>query len=112
MANPEDQAKILASYYKSGIIKLDREGVLGYSDGEVFTLPALNEYKHLALTGSGDSFMTGFIYGLEKNLSFKEVVLSGVITRAKLMNHTNSFEASINPEEMSSLLLRYKSLIS
>lgn len=110
-SDPKEQARILSTYYKKGIIKLDKKGVLGYDDGKVFLVPTIKEFQHVALTGTGDSFLSGFIYGLSQNLSFKESVLSGAITRAKFMSAKHSCDVDCDITGLNSYISKYQSTI-
>lgn len=111
MQEPKDQARILSTYYRQGVIKLGKEGVFAYDNGQVFRVPPLRDFRYVEQSGSGDSFMTGFIYGLAENYNFKDCVLAGSITRAKLMSHKPCIEAPCSKEELDGLIIKYKDMI-
>ncbi|MGI6595042.1 MAG: carbohydrate kinase family protein [Christensenellales bacterium] len=111
LSDPKAQARILSTYYKKGIIKLGKDGVLGYDGQDVYTIPAIKEFRHIAQTGSGDSFLTGFIYGLSKDMSFKDAVLSGAITRGKFMSEKDACDVNFTARELDAYIARYRDTI-
>ncbi|HHX49601.1 MAG TPA: carbohydrate kinase family protein [Clostridiales bacterium] len=111
MTEPRDQARILSTYYKKGIIKLGKDGVLGYDGQDVYMVPTIREFRHIGQTGSGDSFLTGFIYGLNNNMSFKDTVLSGAITRGKFMSERDILDVDFTANELESYIQRYRQTV-
>lgn len=110
-SKPEDQIRILASYYKAGVIKQGEEGVIGYHDGKIFKVPAVKEFRRNAISGGGDSFLTGFIYGLHKGYDFKTTVLSGSLARGKFMSENLAYDTCCSVVDLENLISRYRDIV-
>lgn len=105
--NVKDAAKILKQYFDKVVIKLDKDGCLGYDD-EIFYIPTLNEYKAIDSTGAGDAFLAGFSYGILNDYSFKNSILLGNITGGKSVTGIGALKEYYNEKE---LLIKYNEAV-
>lgn len=80
--NVNDALDILHKYLEKVIIKLDKDGCLGY-DGEKFIVPCIENTNCIDSTGAGDAFLAGFCYGLYHDYDFRDCILLGNLTGAK-----------------------------
>ncbi len=106
----ERALKLLNQYFEKPIVKLGKEGCAGL-DGEVFTVANIPEFSCVDATGAGDAFLAGFIYGLYRDLPFKECILAGNITGGKCVTGIGCLTEYITAEEIEKYLEKYKDFI-
>jgi sugar/nucleoside kinase (ribokinase family) len=103
----EDALEELKKHFIKVIIKLDCEGCLGY-DGELFTVPPIDEFKCVDSTGAGDAFLAGFVYGLYYDYSFKDCILLGNLTGGKAVTGIGALSSYLTEKELLKLSEQYK----
>jgi len=94
MRRAEDAARALGRLARTVVVKLGPRGVLVFSDGELFRIPA-KKVRVLDTTGAGDSFNAGFLARFLKRGSIRESAESGIAAAARCVRHiggTTAFE--------------------
>ena len=79
-ANVDDALDILSRYFPQAMVKLDREGCLIKEGGVKTLIPPLTGITAVDATGAGDTFLSGFLYGLYHGHPFADCVRFGNIT--------------------------------
>lgn len=102
---PQTAAEVLARYFDRVLIKLDRDGCLGYENGRMFTVPPVLFGEAVDTTGAGDAFSAGLSYGLFHGYAFADCLLLGNITGSKCVSAVGCLGASLAEEE---LLARFR----
>jgi sugar/nucleoside kinase (ribokinase family) len=90
----EDAAKALGKLARTVAVKLGARGVLVFSEGEVFRIPA-KKVRVVDTTGAGDSFNAGFLVRFLQGKSIRESARSGIAAAARCVRHvggTTAFE--------------------
>lgn len=106
--NPEDAIKFLAQYFEKPIVKLDKDGCMGMENGEIFTVPSINEFKRVDSTGAGDAFLAGLMYGLFHDYSFRDCILFGNLTGGKCVTGIGCLTEYFKENELVEKLKEYK----
>jgi len=88
----EDAAKALGELARTVAVKLGERGVLVYSEGELFRVPAVKA-RVVDTTGAGDSFNAGFLARFLKGGSIRECAHAGVIAAARCVRHVGGTAA-------------------
>ena len=70
----DEAIEVLAKYFKKAMVKLDKEGCLIKENGIKKLVPPLEGITRVDSTGAGDSFLSGFIYGLYHQYEFEECI--------------------------------------
>lgn len=99
-STPQAAAEVLAQYLDRVLVKLDRDGCLGYENGEMFTVPPVSFGKAVDATGAGDAFSAGFAYGLFHGYAFADCLLLGNITGGKCVSAVGCLGASLTEAEL------------
>ncbi len=78
----EKAADVLGQFFLDVIIKVDKDGCFykNMRNGEVMIIPPMQGVVAVDSTGAGDSFMSGFIYGLMHEKSIPECIAYGNVT--------------------------------
>lgn len=106
---PEEAVKFLSQYFEKPIVKLDKDGCMGMENGEIFTVPVIDEYKRVDSTGAGDAFLAGLMYGLFYGYSFKDCILLGNLTGGKCVTGVGCLTNYFEENELIEKLNEYKS---
>lgn len=106
----KEALKILGEYFEKPLVKLGRYGCAGF-DGEYFKIDNIDEFKCVDATGAGDAFLSGFIYGLYNDLTFKECILAGNITGGKCVTGVGCLTEFLSESEFGVYFDKYKYLI-
>lgn len=104
----EQAADVLADFFDSVIIKLDRHGCLLQEKNKRKIIPSLPCFLNRDSTGAGDAFMAGLMYGLYHGYSLEESVLFGNITGGKCVTGVGCLGATCNEEELHSIFGQYR----
>ena len=108
--DPQKALDFLRNYFEKPIVKLGKDGCVGYDNG-YFTVDNIDEFKCVDATGAGDAFLAGFIYGLYNNLDFKQCILAGNITGGKCVTGVGCLTEYVNEKELTKYLNKYNYLI-
>lgn len=100
----EEAAKVLSKYFDKVLIKLDKDGCLGYENGEFFTVKPIENIKAVDSTGAGDAFLAGFIYGLYHKKTFRESIMLGNVTGGKCVGSVGCLSGYAEEKELLTLL--------
>lgn len=106
---PEDAVRFLSQYFEKPIVKLDKDGCMGMENGEIFTVPSIDEFKRVDSTGAGDAFLAGLMYGLYYDYSFKDCILLGNLTGGKCVTGIGCLTNYFKENELLEKLKEYKS---
>lgn len=68
-------------------ITLGEDGAMAIANGEVITVPAFPVQKVDDLTGAGDLFASGFLYGLARGRSLTEALNLGCMSASEVISH-------------------------
>ena len=79
---PEDAARELGKLARTVAVKLGARGVLVFTEGEIFRVPAL-KVRAVDTTGAGDSFNAGFLARFLRGGSIRECAQAGVAAAAR-----------------------------
>lgn len=109
--NAEDAAYELKRYFDKVVVKIDKDGCIGIDGEEIFTVPSIDEFKHVDSTGAGDAFLAGFMYGLFYDYSLKECILLGNLTGGKAVTAAGALSAYLKENELLELKEKYKYMI-
>lgn len=104
--NVNNALDILHKYLEKVIIKLDKDGCLGY-DGEKFIVPSIENTNCIDSTGAGDAFLAGFCYGLYHDYDFRDCILLGNLTGAKCVTCIGALSSYYSEDE---LLSKYREI--
>ncbi len=91
----EDAARSLGKLARTVAVKLGARGVLVFSQGEAFRIPA-QKVRVVDTTGAGDSFNAGFLAHFLRGASIRECAKSGIAAAARCVRKvggTAAFEA-------------------
>ncbi len=108
---PKEALVELSKYFKKAVVKVDKDGVLGYEDGKTIKVSSIPEFKLKDSTGAGDNFLAGFVYGIVKGLSFSDTLLAGTVTGGKSITEIGCFKGRVNENQMKDYLKKYQHLI-
>lgn len=97
---PEEAAKVLSKYFDKVIVKIDKDGCLGYENGEFFTVEPLKDVIRVDSTGAGDAFLAGFIYGIYHERSFSECIRLGNITGGRCVEKVGCLSGYAEESEL------------
>lgn len=97
---PEEAAVVLSKYFDRVIVKLDKDGCLGYENGEFFTVEPMKGIIGVDSTGAGDAFLAGFIYGIYHERSFKECIRLGNITGGRCVEKVGCLSGYAEESEL------------
>lgn len=97
--NLDDALIVLHKYIDKVIIKLDKDGCMGY-DGDTFVIPPIPNTNCVDSTGAGDAFLAGFCYGLYHDYDFKDCILFGNLTGAKSVEKVGALSSFYNENEL------------
>ncbi len=94
MDSPEKIIKNLLSLGPSIVaVKLGREGsMVGDSSGDIYHLPAFNNFQSVDNVGAGDGFVAGFLVGQLKGWDLKDSALLGNIVGAYATTTTGDID--------------------
>ncbi len=109
---PVEALKELSKHFKRAVVKVDKDGVLGYEDGKIISVSTVPEFKLKDSTGAGDNFLAGFVYGVANGLSFSETLLAGAITGGASVTEIGCFRGQLNEPQMLEYLREYRHLIN
>ncbi len=109
---PVEALKELSKHFIRAVVKVDKDGVLGYEDGNVISVGTIPEFKLKDSTGAGDNFLAGFVYGIANGLDFSETLLAGTITGGSSVTEIGCFRGQINKTQMLEYLREYRHLIN
>ncbi len=104
----EDAARVLSDYFPRVVIKLDRDGCLGYENGAFFTVPPIEAFTCVDSTGAGDAFLAGFLYGLYHEYPLADCILFGNITGGKCVTQIGCLNGFVTETELLELHQKYK----
>ncbi|MDO4614854.1 MAG: carbohydrate kinase family protein [Lachnospiraceae bacterium] len=78
----EQAADVLGQFFDDVVIKLDKEGCFykNMRTAETMVISPMRGVKAVDSTGAGDSFMSGFIYGLMHGAQIPECIAYGNVT--------------------------------
>ena len=96
----QEAAKVLSRYFDKVIVKLDKDGCLGYESGEFFIEEPLSGVKRVDSTGAGDAFLAGFIYGIYHERSFRECIKLGNITGGRCVEKVGCLSSYAKESEL------------
>ncbi|MFR8170001.1 MAG: carbohydrate kinase family protein [Marvinbryantia sp.] len=106
-ASPQRAAEVLSDYFEKTIIKLGGEGCLLLENGRTEIIPPLVGIRAVDVTGAGDAFMAGFLYGLYYEYPIRECILFGNVMGGKCTEKLGCLTASLTEKQM----LEYVSLL-
>lgn len=94
MDSPEEIIKNLSSLGPSiVVVKLGKEGsMVGDSSGDIYHLPAFNNFQSVDNVGAGDGFVAGFLVGQLKGWKLKDSALLGNIVGAYATTTTGDID--------------------
>lgn len=94
MDSPEEIIKNLLSLGPSiVVVKLGKEGsMVGDSSGDIYHLPAFNNFQSVDNVGAGDGFVAGFLVGRLKGWNLKDSALLGNIVGAYATTTTGDID--------------------
>lgn len=110
-ATPEQALMELTKYFKKPVVKLDKDGVIGYDEGRVVEVKAIPEFKCVDSTGAGDNFLAGFVYGIAKGYKLENALLAGCVTGGKCVTEIGCFRGRVSESELCAYLEKYRNLI-
>lgn len=97
---PYEAARVLSRYFERVVIKLDKDGCLGFENGDFFTVKPLEKIEAVDSTGAGDAFLAGFIYGLYRDRSFEECIRLGNITGGRCVEKVGCLSGYADENEL------------
>lgn len=97
---PEEAAVALSKYFDRVIVKLDKDGCLGYENGKFFTVEPMKGIIGVDSTGAGDAFLAGFIYGIYHERSFEECIRLGNITGGRCVEKVGCLSGYAKESEL------------
>ncbi len=90
--NAGDAAKALGELARTVAVKLGRRGVLVYSEGELFRIPAVKA-RVVDTTGAGDSFNAGFLAQFLQGATIRASAKAGVAAAARCVRQVGGTAA-------------------
>lgn len=96
----DEAAEKLKAYFDKIIIKLDKEGCMCVENGNSYIVPPLPNIKAIDSTGAGDAFLSGFIYGVYHEYSFKDSIIFGNITGGICVQGVGCLTKYVNEKEL------------
>ena len=103
-ASPEEAARALRKHFEKVVVKVDKDGCLGFDGDEMIFVKSIDEFKNVDSTGAGDAFLSGFMYGLFYDYPLADCLLFGNITGGKSVTSVGALSSFVNEKE----LLEYK----
>lgn len=97
---PVEAAKVLSKYFSRVIVKLDKDGCLGYENGEFFTVEPMKDIVGVDSTGAGDAFLAGFIYGIYHEKTFAQCIKLGNITGGRCVEKIGCLSGYATEDEL------------
>lgn len=83
---------------KNTVVTLGENGARAYEDGRSLSIPSVEPDGVVDPTGCGDSFRAGYLFGIERGLSFKECLQLGSVMGSFMVEQegTQTFEVGID----------------
>lgn len=106
--DPREAIKFLSQYFEKPIVKLDKDGCMGMENGEIFTVPSIDEFVRVDSTGAGDAFLAGLMYGLFYDYSFKDCITLGNLTGGKCVTGVGCLTEYFKENELLEKLKQYR----
>ncbi len=97
---PEAAAEILGSYFNTAIVKLGPAGCLLRENGRITYVPALPVHHVLDSTGAGDSYLSGFLYGLYHGRDILDCLIYGNATGGRCVEQVGCLSATLSEEQL------------
>lgn len=69
------------------VITLGEEGAMVITDGEIVKVPAVSVDEVVDLTGAGDLFASGFLYGLVRDFALEDCLKLGSLSASHVIGH-------------------------
>ena len=99
-STPEDAIRQLGHYFKTPIVKLDKDGCMVMVNNEIVVVPPMPDVDRIDSTGAGDAFMSGLIYGLFHDYPVEDSVLFGNITGGTCVKGIGCLTSYVNETEL------------
>ncbi|MBO5332826.1 MAG: carbohydrate kinase family protein [Clostridia bacterium] len=106
----KEALKILGEHFEKPIVKLGKDGCAGF-DGDYFVIDNIDEFKCIDATGAGDTFLSGFIYGLYNDFDFRKCILAGNITGGKCVTGVGCLTEYLDEKEFAEYIKKHEHLI-
>ncbi|MBR3738167.1 MAG: carbohydrate kinase family protein [Eubacterium sp.] len=110
-ASPTEAAKILKNYFENVVVKVDKDGCLGFDGNEMIFVESIDEFRNVDSTGAGDAFLSGFMYGLFYDYPLSDCLLFGNITGGKSVTSVGALSAYVSEKELLEYKEKYKNNI-
>jgi sugar/nucleoside kinase (ribokinase family) len=111
-STPEDAIKILGKYFKTPIVKLDKQGCMVMENGKISIVPSIPDFKVVDSTGAGDAFLAGLMYGLFYDYDIRTSILFGNITGGACVAGIGCVSNYVKESELLSIAKRYREIIT
>ena len=96
----EEAIRVLAKYFKTPIVKLDKDGCMVLIDGQIRIIPPLPGVTAVDSTGAGDAFMAGFLYGLYHGYEIWDCIRFGNVMGGKCVEHVGCLSRAVSEAEL------------
>jgi ribokinase len=106
-STPEDAIRVLGKYFRTPIVKLDKDGCMVMKDGKITVIPPMDGVDSVDPTGAGDAFMSGLIYGLFHDRSIYDSIRFGNITGGTCVAGIGCLTNFVNENELLSIADKY-----
>lgn len=104
----KEAAGKLKDFFDKVIIKLDKDGCMCVENDTSYIIPPMQNITLIDSTGAGDAFLSGFIYGLYHDYSFRDAVLFGNITGGTCVQAVGCLTKYVNENELLEIADRMK----
>lgn len=105
--NPIDALMVLKEYVSNPIIKIGQHGCMSIINGEVVTVPAIDDFVCVDTTGAGDNFLAGVVFGLYHGWSLGKCMEMGNVTGGYSTTELGCLKANITYEKAMNFMEKY-----
>jgi ribokinase len=93
--SPEKAVKILADYVKYPIVKIGGEGCITYINNDIVHVGMPCSFEAIEMTGAGDNFIAGVVYGLNNDLDIIDSMKMGNIFGGNSTTEIGCYKANM-----------------
>ena len=94
-ASPEEAVEKLADHVKFPIVKIGGKGCLSYQKGKIIHVDMPCKFNAIDMTGAGDNFLAGIVYGLHNNMDLIDCLKMGNIFGGNSTTQLGCYKANI-----------------
>ena len=93
---PEEAVIKLAEYVKFPVVKIGAKGCLTYINNKVIHVDMPCKFNAIDMTGAGDNFLTGIVYGIHNEMDMLDCLKMGNIFGGNSTTELGCYKANIS----------------